>query len=97
MTTPHVSFEFFPPKTLEASFKLWETAKVLAPLAPDFVSVTYGAGGTTRDRTVAITAPVAGLVTAMVAPSSASHHTPSIRHCCFNRLASCRFNMGFSL
>ncbi len=41
MTTPNVSFEFFPPKTLEASFKLWETAKVLAPLAPDFVSVTY--------------------------------------------------------
>ena len=51
MTTPHVSFEFFPPKTLEASFKLWETAKVLAPLAPDFVSVTYGAGGTTRKLT----------------------------------------------
>lgn len=51
MTTPNVSFEFFPPKTLEASFKLWETAKVLAPLAPDFVSVTYGAGGTTRKLT----------------------------------------------
>ena len=51
MTTPNVSFEFFPPKTLEASFKLWETAKALAPLAPDFVSVTYGAGGTTRKLT----------------------------------------------
>ncbi|MGZ3217767.1 methylenetetrahydrofolate reductase [NAD(P)H] [Paracoccus sp. T5] len=51
MTPPKISFEFFPPKTLEASFKLWETARVLAPLAPDFVSVTYGAGGTTRKLT----------------------------------------------
>ncbi|MDM7458028.1 MAG: methylenetetrahydrofolate reductase [NAD(P)H] [Paracoccus sp. (in: a-proteobacteria)] len=51
MPAPTVSFEFFPPKTLEASFKLWETARALAPLAPDFVSVTYGAGGTTRKLT----------------------------------------------
>jgi methylenetetrahydrofolate reductase (NADPH) len=48
---PRVSFEFFPPKSLEASFKLWETLGVLAPLAPEFVSVTYGAGGTTRTLT----------------------------------------------
>lgn len=51
MTTPAVSFEFFPPKNLEASFRLWDTVQVLAPLAPRFVSVTYGAGGTTRDLT----------------------------------------------
>lgn len=51
MPTPSVSFEFFPPKSLEGSFKLWETLGVLAPLAPDFVSVTYGAGGTTRALT----------------------------------------------
>lgn len=51
MTPPNVSFEFFPPKTLEASFRLWETLAVLAPLGPKFVSVTYGAGGTTRDLT----------------------------------------------
>ena len=51
MTTPSVSFEFFPPKTLDQSFKLWETANALAPLGPDFVSVTYGAGGTTRQLT----------------------------------------------
>ncbi|MBK4216528.1 methylenetetrahydrofolate reductase [NAD(P)H] [Paracoccus caeni] len=50
-TTPRISFEFFPPKTLDASFRLWETARALAPLAPDFVSVTYGAGGTTRQLT----------------------------------------------
>lgn len=51
MPVPSVSFEFFPPKTLDQSFKLWETARALAPLAPDFVSVTYGAGGTTRQLT----------------------------------------------
>jgi methylenetetrahydrofolate reductase (NADPH) len=48
---PRVSFEFFPPQTLDASFRLWETAQVLAPLKPNFVSVTYGAGGTTRKLT----------------------------------------------
>lgn len=51
MTVPAVSFEFFPPQSLEASFRLWDTVQVLAPLAPRFVSVTYGAGGTTRDLT----------------------------------------------
>lgn len=51
MTVPAVSFEFFPPQNLEASFRLWDTVQVLAPLAPRFVSVTYGAGGTTRDLT----------------------------------------------
>ncbi len=49
--TPRVSFEFFPPKSLDASFRLWETLRILAPLSPDFVSVTYGAGGSTRDLT----------------------------------------------
>jgi methylenetetrahydrofolate reductase (NADPH) len=51
MSTPTVSFEFFPPQNLEASFRLWETVQTLAPLDPSFVSVTYGAGGTTRDLT----------------------------------------------
>lgn len=51
MTTPTVSFEFFPPKNLAGSFRLWDCVQVLAPLAPRFVSVTYGAGGTTRDLT----------------------------------------------
>jgi methylenetetrahydrofolate reductase (NADPH) len=51
MTLPRISFEFFPPQTLEASFRLWETVQMLAPLRPDFVSVTYGAGGTTRKLT----------------------------------------------
>ncbi|MGC9369211.1 MAG: methylenetetrahydrofolate reductase [NAD(P)H] [Paracoccaceae bacterium] len=51
MTAPRISFEFFPPQSLEASFRLWETVQVLAPLNPGFVSVTYGAGGTTRKLT----------------------------------------------
>lgn len=51
MTLPAVSFEFFPPRNLDQSFRLWDTARALAPLAPDFVSVTYGAGGTTRQLT----------------------------------------------
>ena len=51
MSQPAVSFEFFPPKSLKASFRLWECVSTLAPLDPSFVSVTYGAGGTTRKLT----------------------------------------------
>jgi methylenetetrahydrofolate reductase (NADPH) len=51
MSRPSVSFEFFPPKSLQASFRLWDCVQTLAPLDPSFVSVTYGAGGTTRQLT----------------------------------------------
>jgi methylenetetrahydrofolate reductase (NADPH) len=50
-SAPRISFEFFPPQSLDASFKLWETVQALAPMNPNFVSVTYGAGGTTRKLT----------------------------------------------
>jgi len=48
---PAISFEFFPPKTEEMERSLWEVINRLAPLSPNFVSVTYGAGGSTRERT----------------------------------------------
>ena len=48
---PAISFEFFPPKSEEMERSLWDTINRLAPLAPNFVSVTYGAGGSTRERT----------------------------------------------
>ena len=51
MQQPQISFEFFPPHTIEASFKLKDTIQILAPFSPRFVSVTYGAGGTTRELT----------------------------------------------
>src|SRR5438270_13200083 len=46
-----VSFEFFPPRTEDMETTLWDSITRLAPLAPNFVSVTYGAGGSTRERT----------------------------------------------
>jgi methylenetetrahydrofolate reductase (NADPH) len=55
-----VSFEFFPPKTPQMEEKLWESLQLLAPLRPAFVSVTYGAGGSTRDRTHATVKRILG-------------------------------------
>lgn len=51
MSIPDISFEFFPPKTEAMADTLWQSVQKLAPLRPRFVSVTYGAGGSTRDRT----------------------------------------------
>src|ERR1700754_4409126 len=54
-----VSFEFFPPKSEKMEEQLWSAIQTLAPLGPRFVSVTYGAGGTTRERTHATVARIA--------------------------------------
>ena len=56
---PTFSFEFFPPKTREGERLLWQAIRELEPLQPSFVSITYGAGGSTRDTTVSVTERIA--------------------------------------
>ncbi|MGA1207541.1 MAG: methylenetetrahydrofolate reductase [NAD(P)H] [Litorivicinaceae bacterium] len=70
MTTeaPRVSFEFFPPKTQDAADSLWRTVERLSPLAPDFVSVTYGADGSTRERTHQVIADLLAKTTVRPVP-----------------------------
>lgn len=58
MSAPTISFEFFPPKDVAGEERLWGAIKALGPIAPDYVSVTYGAGGSTRDRTISITSEI---------------------------------------
>jgi len=73
---PRVSFEFFPPKTAEMEQRLWQAVKRLEPLQPRFVSVTYGAGGSTRERTHATVTRI-------------RRETPLLQFCnrlCVNRL-----------
>ena len=54
-----VSFEFFPPANARMEETLWASVDRLAPLAPDFISVTYGAGGSTRERTLSTVSRIA--------------------------------------
>src|SRR6201995_210171 len=94
LKSPAISFEFFPPKTEEMERGLSDTINRLAPLAPSFVSVTYGAGGSTRERTHATIARIlkettltpAAHLTCVVAPKSeiddfvSRYHEVGVRH-----------------
>jgi len=86
---PTFSFEFFPPRDEAMTVQLWTAIRELEPLRPDFVSITYGAGGTTRDNTVAVTERVATETTLLpMAHLTAVNHTVAELRNIIGRLAA---------
>src|SRR5215475_597192 len=79
---PTFSFEFFPPKNEEQEAQLWRAIRELEPLQPSFVSITYGAGGSTRDTTVAATERIASETTLlpMAHLTAVNHSIAELRH-----------------
>lgn len=86
---PTFSFEFFPPKTDEQEGQLWQAVRELESLQPSFVSITYGAGGSTRDNTVSATERIATETTLlpMAHLTAVNHSVAELRHM-VGRLAS---------
>src|SRR5438093_10038265 len=79
---PTFSFEFFPPRDADMERQLWNAIRQLEPLRPSFVSITYGAGGSTRDNTVAVTERIATETTllAMAHLTAVNHSVAELRN-----------------